>query len=83
MMCVKTVLKASPIHGIGLFADEDIKEGQVIWKFNPLVDIILTKEQMDELNPACRQQVLNYAFMSKDGRYVLDQMGLKNGIEIG
>lgn len=71
MMCVKTVIRVSEIHGIGLFADEDIQEGQVVWEFNPLIDLILTREQLDSLHPVSKQQVEWYGFMSADGRCVL------------
>ena len=33
MLLVKTRLAPSPIAGIGLFADEDIKKGTVTWRF--------------------------------------------------
>jgi SET domain-containing protein len=36
MLTVKTYLDKSPIHGIGLFADEDISKGTVIWKYHGL-----------------------------------------------
>ncbi|PIK16383.1 SET domain-containing protein [Halobacteriovorax sp. JY17] len=34
MLLVKTFIKESPIHGKGLFADEDISEGTPIWKYS-------------------------------------------------
>jgi len=71
MMCVKTVIKSSEIHGIGLFADEDIQEGQIIWKFNPLVDLVLSEEQLESLHPVCRERIEYYSFKTNDGRYVL------------
>lgn len=33
MLMVKTKVSDSKIHGIGLFADQDILKGQIIWKF--------------------------------------------------
>ena len=38
MLLVKTNVGISPIHGIGLFAGEDISEGEVIWEYNPNMD---------------------------------------------
>ena len=33
MLCVKTLVQASPIHGHGLFAAEPIAAGTVVWEF--------------------------------------------------
>lgn len=33
MLLVKTALKLSAIAGYGLFADEDIAEGTLIWQY--------------------------------------------------
>ena len=49
MLLIKTYLDKSPIHGVGVFANEFVKKGTVVWQFNPLVDIILTEEQLNEL----------------------------------
>ena len=38
-MTVKTIIKESDIHGIGLFADEFIPKGTKIWEFTPNFDI--------------------------------------------
>ena len=35
MLLVKTTLACSPIHGIGLFADQCILQGTRIWEFTP------------------------------------------------
>lgn len=39
MLNVKASVKPSPINGLGLFADEDIKKGTITWKYNPRFDI--------------------------------------------
>lgn len=71
MLCVKTVLKQSPIHGVGLFADEDISKGTVVWKFNKLIDLILSEREVNSLEEPSRNQVLHYAFKTKNNYYVL------------
>jgi uncharacterized protein len=72
MLLVKTTLACSRIHGIGLFADEFIPKGTIIWKFNPVIDISLTKEQIEELaKPSC-EQIQKYTYRSMiSGLYVL------------
>ena len=59
MLLIKTYLDKSPIHGIGVFADEFIKKGTLVWKFNPLIDIILTPEQRQKL-PEVTRDFINY-----------------------
>jgi SET domain-containing protein len=34
MLLVKTVVKQSPIHGRGVFADQFIPKGTIIWRFS-------------------------------------------------
>lgn len=41
MLKVKTYLDKSDIHGIGVFADEDIEENQIIWKFDERFDKVI------------------------------------------
>ncbi|QLH35057.1 MAG: SET domain-containing protein [Parachlamydiaceae bacterium] len=49
MLLVKTVVKPSSIAGVGLFADEDIKEGSSVWKYTPDSCSLFTKDQIDTL----------------------------------
>jgi len=62
MMLVRTTLSQSPIAGIGLFAAEFIPKGTVVWEFNPLVDLVLTQEEVETLSPTAREQFYNYAY---------------------
>ena len=41
MLRVKTYLDKSSIHEIGVFAAQDIKEGDLVWKFVPEIDRII------------------------------------------
>lgn len=65
MLYVKTKIKESPIHGIGLFADEFIKKGTVIWKFTPGFDIKFTGEQILELPELAQIHLAKYSWKSK------------------
>lgn len=72
MLLVKTKIGPSSIHGIGLFADEFIKKGTVIWKFNPTFDLRFDASQLDSLSEAARKQFLNYAYFNpRMQKYVL------------
>ena len=72
MLTVRTKIGPSKIAGIGLFADEPIKKGTVVWKLNPLIDTLLTKEQADTLSASSKEQFYNYAYLDKKyGKYLL------------
>ncbi|MCC6303767.1 MAG: SET domain-containing protein [Rhodobacteraceae bacterium] len=49
VLLVRTVVKESPIHGLGLFADEFIPRGTEIWRFDPLLDRVLPLAELDRL----------------------------------
>ncbi|MFY9620648.1 MAG: SET domain-containing protein [Pyrinomonadaceae bacterium] len=46
MLLVRTELKASRIHGYGLFAAERIAAGRVIWRFTPGLDAAVPLESI-------------------------------------
>lgn len=49
MLLVKTIVKSSSIAGMGLFADENIKEGTNVWQYTPETCNVITKEQFQIL----------------------------------
>lgn len=46
MLLVKTSVKPSSIHGLGLFAEESIAAGTLLWRFDPLIDRIITEADL-------------------------------------
>jgi len=62
------------VHGIGLFADEDIARGRLVWEFHPSVDIAYTEEQWQALQsgaaPESLEQVRKYSY-KEGGRYIV------------
>jgi hypothetical protein len=48
MLLVKTRLDRSQISGIGLYADEFIPKGTIIWRFTPGLDLKLNQEQLQD-----------------------------------
>ena len=62
MLLVPTFLATSPLHGVGLFAQEYVAEGKRIWEFTPGFDLELSAEQLQRLAEACRQRLLAYAY---------------------
>jgi SET domain-containing protein len=49
MLRINTFLDRSPIHGIGLFASQNIKTGTLVWEFNHAVDLAYSPEQWNSL----------------------------------
>lgn len=49
MLLVKTAVKGSTIAGLGLFADQDIKKGDIIWKYTEETCSVFTQEQFQVL----------------------------------
>lgn len=72
MLTVKTYLAPSNVHGIGLYASEDIPARSVIWKFNDFIDRVVGE---NEFLSVCRnadfctlQHLLNSSY-KRDGKY--------------
>jgi hypothetical protein len=64
MLVVKASAKPSPINGIGLFADEKIPKGTVIWKYNTTFDISFTVDEFDKLAPIQKSLIDSHAYLS-------------------
>ena|ERR1022692_3512102 len=70
MLKVKTTLKVSPINGIGLFADQTITPGTIIWEYDPKHDREYTQEQFDSVTGLDKNFLEKYCFRF-DGKYYL------------
>jgi hypothetical protein len=57
MMMVATELRASSIHGIGVFLLEPIRKGQLIWRFDSRIDRVYSQDDLAGL-PARAQELL-------------------------
>jgi hypothetical protein len=62
MLRIKTVLKPSGMHGIGLFADQYIKEGATTWEYDPRLDISFTFEDFEKLPQQYKNIFLKYGY---------------------
>jgi uncharacterized protein len=73
MLLVKTKLDISPIDSIGLFADEFIPRGTIIWQYTPQVDLRYTPEVYQQLKQQHNFEVLDkYIYKSRvSGLYIL------------
>ena len=64
MFLIRTYLAPSKIHGIGVFAGEDVTAGQEIWRFTPPVDQVLSFAFVESLPPAQRSYLEIYTYES-------------------
>jgi len=62
MLLVRTVILPSPIHGIGLFADQYIPANTVIWQFDPKFDVGYTESEFGMLSPSAQQHITKYSY---------------------
>jgi uncharacterized protein len=71
-MQVKTKLGLSTIlgAGIGLFADEFIPAGTIVWKYDPTFDLNISKEQFQEQTQLYKEFLTTYCF-SYNGAFIL------------
>ncbi len=49
MMMVDTELRASPIHGIGVFVTERVRKGQLVWRFDSRIDRVFSDAELEEM----------------------------------
>ena len=72
MLRIKTKIAESPIHGIGLFADQFVPKGTVTWTYDAGYDSAFTKEQIEDLPSPQKERLLFYCYWD-DGlkRYIL------------
>ncbi len=72
MILIKIKLDRSEIHGLGCFAREFVKKGQLVWRFDENFDVAFKKEYVDKLPEATKENFLNYIYISKTtGDYIL------------
>lgn len=65
MIHITYKLKTSDLHGVGLFADEDIKKGQLVYTASPLLDLNITQEQFDGLQQNEKNEILWWGFFDQ------------------
>lgn len=66
MFYVQTTLGPSVLHGTGCFANQKIKKGDVVWKYDEGLDIFLTKETYEHLPKIKKDFFDHYAYWSDE-----------------
>ncbi|NTV44712.1 MAG: SET domain-containing protein [Candidatus Yonathbacteria bacterium] len=65
MIHITYKLKESPLHGIGLFTDEDLIAGQLVYTASPLLDVNITQEQFDSLTDREKEEFQWWGFFDE------------------
>lgn len=71
MFTIPTILRASPIHGVGVFAAESICAGTPIWEFTPGVDWTLKPVELASFPEPFQSRLRHYTYLDQHGVYVL------------
>lgn len=62
MFLISTYLDKSPIHGIGVFANQFVPKGTKIWEFTPGFDSIFSEEALSTLLKEQRDIIIFYGY---------------------
>lgn len=65
MLIAPTLLKNSAIHGRGIFAERLIKKGDVIARFNPEIDLIITFAQWEVIANPLKEYLEMYCYLDR------------------
>lgn len=65
MIHITYKLKESGLHGIGLFTDQDISAGDLIYTASPLLDLNITQKQFDTLSKKEKSEILWWGFFDE------------------
>jgi uncharacterized protein len=80
MLLVRTTVRRSQVHGLGLFAEEFILKGTVVWRFDGRVDrrynegqlVALPEEEQERLRTFCylNPRTRLYVYCGDNARYI-------------
>ena len=65
MFYVKIKIKESKIHGLGIFADENINKGNKIYQENLILDLLLSKKEFSALSKNEQNTIKHYGYFDK------------------
>ena len=72
MLTVETELRPSAIHGIGVFLLEDVREGQLVWRFDSRIDRVFANAELEDMPESLRRFLTVYStYHEKSGLWVL------------
>ncbi|CAM3693611.1 SET domain-containing protein [Litorimonas haliclonae] len=66
MMLIRSFVAPSGIEGVRVFAAENIKKGDVVWKLDTKFDRLVETDQMKEFPPHMQEFMTRYAYPLHD-----------------
>jgi len=73
MLIVPTELRASKIHGIGVFTLKPVKKGQVVWRFDTRVDIVYSVDEVNSLPDVFTDMLCIYGYWQEENELFMLQ----------
>lgn len=70
MLIVKTKIKPSKIDGLGLFADQDIEKGDVVYQYIPYLETIISETKFISLPKFIQEKIAHYGVKYKEKYYI-------------
>ena len=68
MLMVRTELRASRIHGIGVFLSEPVRAGQLIWRFDSRIDRVYLDSELADMPGLLQEFLRTYSTLHADLR---------------
>ena len=68
MLMVRTELRPSRIHGIGVFLLEPVEAGQLIWRFDSRIDRSYSDEELEDMPELLQEFLRTYSTLHADLR---------------
>jgi hypothetical protein len=68
MLMVRTELRASDIHGIGVFLVEPVRAGQLIWRFDSRIDRVFSDDELEDMPELLQSFLRTYSTLHADLR---------------
>lgn len=65
MIHISYKILSSKTHGIGLFVNQDLKAGDLVYTPSPLLDVDITQEEFEGLTPNEQREVKYYGYWNK------------------
>lgn len=62
MIHIKYKLDKSKLHGVGLFTEENLKKGHVVYTASPLLDVNITQKQFESLDEKEKREIRYWGF---------------------
>jgi uncharacterized protein len=72
MIRIKTVIQKSPIHSIGLFANQFVPKGTITWQQDPEFDIYLPDNFLEKIPEVIRDEFYGWVYFDYSAeKYIL------------